>query len=88
MKRGYLSQYFDGIAVKTLSAVEADVFLSNQHEFNGVQELRNILGEPNGKVRYKAKFLYLTDNDYEPMTETGFLTWYHCTTDKVVIRFF
>ncbi len=76
VKKGYLSQYFDGIAAKILSAVEADVLLSNQHEFNGVQELRNILGEPEGKVRYEAKFLYLTDHDYEPITESGFLTWY------------
>ncbi len=76
MKKGYLSQYFGGIAVKTLSAVEADILSSNQHEFNGVQALRNILGEPNGKVRYKAKFLYLTDDDYEPITETDSLTWY------------
>ena len=76
MKKGFLSQYFDGVAVKTLSAVEADVLLSNQHEFNGVKELKNILGEPDGKVRYEAKFLYLTDNDDEPIVEDGFLTWY------------
>jgi len=76
VKKGYLSQYFNGVAVKILSAVEADVLLSNQHEFNGVKELRNILGEPDGKVRYEAKFLYLTDHDYEPITENGFLTWY------------
>lgn len=31
MKKGYLSQYFDGVAVKILSAVEADVLTSNQH---------------------------------------------------------
>ena len=36
MKRGYLSQYFDGVAIKTLSAVETDTLTSNQHEFNGV----------------------------------------------------
>ena len=46
MKKGYLSQYFDGAAIKTLSAVEADVLTSNQHEFNGVEGLRDILGEP------------------------------------------
>ncbi len=76
MKKGYLSQYFEGVAVKTLSAVEADVLTSNQHEFNGVEGLRNILGEPDGKERYPAKFLYLTDNDDEPIMEEGFLTWY------------
>jgi hypothetical protein len=76
VKQGYLSQYFDGIAIKHLSAVEADTLTSNQHEFNGVKGLRAILGEPDGKVRYQTKFLYLTDNDDEPITEDGFLTWY------------
>jgi len=76
MKKGYLSQYFEGVAIKKLSAVEADVLSSNQHEFNGVEGLRNILGEPDGKVKYEAKFLYITDNDDEPIIEDGFLTWY------------
>lgn len=76
MKKGYLSQYFTGVAIKKLSVVEADVLSSNQHEFNGVEGLRNILGEPDGKVRYEAKFLYLTDSDDEPIIEDGFLTWY------------
>lgn len=76
MKLGYLSQYFDGVAAKRLSAVEADVIRSNQHEFNGVEGLRAVLGEPDGKVRYPAKFLYLTDHDEEPIVEDGFLTWY------------
>jgi hypothetical protein len=76
VKKGYLSQYFEGIAIKHLSAVEADTLTSNQHEFNGVEGLRSILGEPEGKVRYQTKFLYLTDNDDEPITEDGFLTWY------------
>lgn len=76
MKRGYLSQYFEGVALKRLSPVEADVIRSNQHEFNGVEGLRNLLGEPDGKVRFTAKFLYLTDQDDEPIVEDGFLTWY------------
>lgn len=76
MKSGYLSQYFQGAAAKKLSAVEADVLTSNQHEFNGVEGLRDILGEPKGKVRYESKFLYLTDVDDDPVIEDGFLTWY------------
>jgi len=75
MKKGYLSQYFEGAAVKILSAVEADVLSSNQHEFNGVEGLRNMLGEPDGKVRHQVRFLYITDYD-EPLIEDGFLTWY------------
>ncbi|KVT85555.1 restriction endonuclease [Burkholderia ubonensis] len=76
MKKGYLSQYFKGVALKRLSEVEADVTRSNQHEFNGVEGLRGILGEPNGKVRFTAKFIYLSDQDDEPIIEDGFLTWY------------
>jgi hypothetical protein len=76
VKKGYLSQYFDGVAAKILSVVEADLLSSNQHEFNGVKELRHILGEPDGKVHYQAKFLYLTDHDDDPIIENGFLTWY------------
>mgnify|MGYP006381955867 FL=1 len=76
MKQGYLSQYFEGVALKRLSAVEADTNSSNQHEFNGVEMLRSILGEPDGKVRFTVKFLYLTDQDDEPIVEDGFLTWY------------
>ncbi len=90
MNSGYLSQYFDGVAVKQLSSVEIDVLTSNQHEFNGVEGLRNILGEPDEKVRYTAKFLYLTDYDDEPVTEVGFLTWYDARqkarTEREVMR--
>lgn len=76
MKKGYLSQYFKGVALKNLSEVEADTARSNQHEFNGVEGLKQILGEPEGKVRFPAKFLYMTDHDDEPVIEDGFLTWY------------
>lgn len=76
MKEGYLSQYFDGVAFKVLSAVEADVLTSNQHEFNGVEGLREILGEPDGKERYPAHFIYLTDDGEKLVREDGFLTWY------------
>jgi hypothetical protein len=90
MKKGYLSEYFEGAAAKTLSAVEADVLSSNQHEFNGVEGLRNILGEPDGKVRYPAKFIYLTDHDDDPVVEDGFLTWYDARqkarTERGVMR--
>lgn len=76
MKKGFLSQYFAGVAGKRLSAVEADILSSHQHEFNGVQELKDVLGEPEGKVRFRAKFLYFTDQDGDPVVENGFLTWY------------
>lgn len=76
MKYGYLSQYFDGVAIKRLSAVEADTSRSHQHEFNGVEGLKAILGEPQGKDHYPTRFLYLTDGDDEPVLDDGALTWY------------
>jgi hypothetical protein len=74
MKQGYLSQYFRGVAAKTLSVVEADPAKSNQHEFNGVAPLKKIFGLD--KQKFPTRFIYLCDNDDEPPTEDGFLTWY------------
>ncbi len=74
MKKGYLSQYFIGVAVKTLSAVEADPATSNQHEFNGVSALKRLFGTY--KKTFPARFIYLGDNDDDPPTDDGFLTWY------------
>jgi hypothetical protein len=44
MTRGLLAKYFTGVAVKRLSTVEADINRSHQHEFNGVTNLKRILG--------------------------------------------
>jgi len=74
MKQGYLSQYFKGVAAKKLSSTEADVGTSNQHEFNGVAALKGIFGEE--RKTFQAQFVYLNDEDDEPVTDTGFLTWY------------
>ena len=81
MKLGYLSQYFEGVAVKQLSAVEANFVRSHQHEYNGVTELKQLFGSVNGteKRTFPAKFVYLTDSEDEPTTDEGedcFLTWY------------
>lgn len=74
MKKGYLSEYFEGVGIKTLSAVEVDVDTSNQHEFNGVSNLRRILGSE--RSEFPTTFLYLSDNMEEPAVEQGFTTWY------------
>lgn len=74
MKKGYLSQYFKGVAVKQLSAVEADEARSNQHEFNGVSALRTIFGTV--RRRFTSQFIYMNDVDDDPLTDDGYLTWY------------
>ena len=76
MKRGYLSEYFEGIAAKTLSAVEANTVRSNQHEFNGVESLKKLFGHGSTRVEFPARFVYLDETDDEPVAETGFVTWY------------
>lgn len=74
VKQGHLSQYFIGLACKRLSAVEANRHRSNQHEFDGVNGLKTLLG--NERTTFSARFLYLTDDESEPTSEGGFLTWY------------
>lgn len=76
MKKGFLSQYFSGVASKRLSAVEAHKHRSNQHEFDGVASLKGILGPAIPRQQFKAKFVYLSDESSEPITADGFLTWY------------
>jgi hypothetical protein len=75
MRQGYLSQYFEGVAMKTLTAVEIDPGASHQHEFQGVQGLRNILGTDRITNR-STKFLYLSDDEEKVLTNDGFMTWY------------
>lgn len=80
MKKGYLSEYFSGVAAKTLSAVEADPRKSNQHEFNGVSRLKSILGHD--KRTFPARFVYLSEaEDEAPASAEGFLTWYDARAD-------
>lgn len=74
MKKGHLSDYFQAIAAKRLSAVEADAFRSNQHEFNGVTAFQSIFGRE--KRSFAATFLYLSDGQDDVISDTGNLTWY------------
>ncbi len=76
MKAGYLSQFFSGVAAKTLSAVEADPARSHQHEFNGVNGLISVFERAAAKQVFPAKFLYLSDDDDPPVFEDGTVTWY------------
>ncbi|MBM6995769.1 restriction endonuclease [Paenibacillus sp. DXFW5] len=73
MERGFLSQYFEGVAIKRLTAVEANRSKSNQHEFNGVRLLRNLLGD--GERSSMARFMWLSGEN-EGITSEGKVTWY------------
>jgi hypothetical protein len=76
MKRGYLSEYFDGVAGKRLSAVEADRARSNQHEFQAVAAMVEFIGRASDPTPLPAKFIYLTDDDPEPIVVDASLTLY------------
>ncbi|MGC2659765.1 MAG: type II restriction endonuclease [Bryobacteraceae bacterium] len=82
MKAGYLSEFFTGVGVKTLSAVEADPSVSRQHEFNGAKPLVALFGEGDGKQRFDSLFIYLSDSDDEPIVAKGSLTWYNSRVPK------
>jgi hypothetical protein len=68
-----LSRYFEGVAVKRLSAVEADATRSNQHEFNGITGFREVLGAD--RREFEATFIHF-DEDGVPIEASATATWY------------
>lgn len=69
-----LSAYFDAVAFKTLTEVEVDPKVSNQHEFNGVAQLKPLLG-----VSERRREIYARHFDMERLDDSvGVirLTWY------------
>jgi hypothetical protein len=83
MKQGYLSEYFEGVAIKRLSAVEADQTRSNQHEYQAVKAMLDFMGRPTENTRLLARYIYLSDDDAEPLVEDAFLTLYNCRRDQL-----
>lgn len=79
MKQGHLSRYFEGVAAKRLSAVEIRPSISNQHEFNGVQALKQMFGKRRRKFR--ARFIYLGEDEDEFVMSDGSVTWYDSRED-------
>lgn len=74
MRKGFLSQYFIGSAIKTLRAVEADSRKSNQHEFNATSKMIEFFGREDRK--FPATLLYLADKEDETIISKSELTWY------------
>lgn len=74
MRYGSLSDHFTGIAAKRLRGVEADTAVSNQHEFNGVAALRELLG-PEKFERRQSRFLWL-GGENESISDDAPVTWY------------
>ncbi len=74
MIKGFLSNYFKGIAAKYLSSVETHPENSNQHEFNGIAALKTILGE--SKYTFSSRILYLGSDENDIISTECKLTWY------------
>lgn len=69
-----LSNHFTGVAVKLLRDVEVNPDRSNQHELQGVQQLREILGSE--RRRIDCTCIYLADEESDRLSQDGELTWY------------
>ncbi|MEQ8165794.1 MAG: type II restriction endonuclease, partial [Alphaproteobacteria bacterium] len=79
MDKGHLSGYFEGVGVKTLSAVDAEPKSSNQHEIGTTAAMRKFLGT--GKSRFNVTYLWLSD-EQETITERGRATHYDSRAGK------
>lgn len=77
-----ISDYFEGVAAKYLSAVDADPGRSHQHEIGGLPAagFKQYLGTPgkSEEYRFKAKQIYFTDESVAPDISEGKVTWYDC----------
>ncbi|MER8665083.1 type II restriction endonuclease [Mesorhizobium sp. M1148] len=74
IRRGLLSAYFEGVAVKRLSMVETTPGGSNQHEFNASKELRRLFGDEDRR-RIPARFIWLGE-EQEGVTADSVVSWY------------
>lgn len=77
-----ISDYFEGVAAKYLSAVDADPGRSHQHEIGGLPAagFKHYLGTPakSEEYRFRAKQIYFTDESVAPDISEGMVTWYDC----------
>ena len=81
MKRGVLADYFAGVGVKRLSAVDANPVRSNQHEIGTTREMRqDFLGE-NHQQKFPAIYVWLGE-DQDGFTAEGWATHYDARLNK------
>jgi hypothetical protein len=74
IRRGLLSDYFEGVAVKRLSMVETTPTGSNQHEFNGSRVLRKLFGDDDRK-NIPTRFVWLGE-EQEGISIDSTVSWY------------
>ncbi|WP_028452548.1 type II restriction endonuclease [Chitinilyticum aquatile] len=77
-----LSDYFEGVAAKYLSRVDAIDAGSNQHEIGGLPKagFKAHLGQPgkDSEFRFPARQVYIRGLDEEPVIAANPVTWYDC----------
>ena len=75
-----ISDYFEGVSAKYLSAVDARPEKSNQHEIGGLVKagFDRFLGRPpKGQiVPFMARMAYLRDEEEAPVVCNGEVSWY------------
>jgi hypothetical protein len=74
IKHGSLADYFKCFGYKRLRPVEIDPKVSNEHEFNGINKFKEILGA--GKKNILCRVIYLSDDEEEIIEDKVMLTWY------------
>ncbi|WP_299567927.1 type II restriction endonuclease [uncultured Sulfitobacter sp.] len=81
IQRGQLSDYFEGVGVKRLSAVDAEPKTSNQHEVGTTKKMRDdFLGETH-QQNFPAIYIWL-GGDQEGFTEESWATHYDARLNK------
>ena len=71
VRRGLLSELFEGVVAKKLTLVETITAKSNQHEFQGIRPFRQLLGEDDRRG-IVTRFIALSDDS---RSEDGFMSW-------------
>lgn len=74
VKHGFLADYFEGFGYKILKPVEIDPEVSHEHEFNGINSFKEILGQERQKL--SCRVIYLADDEDDITDEKVILTWY------------
>jgi len=68
--------------VKTLRGTEVDRHISHGHELQGVDDFRVFLGSPAEKKKIRVTYIWLADDDEEPLRVSAEGTWYDSRKNK------
>lgn len=80
-----IDHYFEGVAWKYLSVVDAEASRSNQHEFGGLVRagFKEHLGDPGSEtIRWSTKYIYLANDEDEAISVAGSTAWYDSRRDN------